>query len=86
VTEDQAIASVNDARAAHDIPPDFTVQGAEQRIIEVVEGAAIEGRSDTSGPIRDALVWAVVLTYRQFFIEIAVDDATGKPVRILRSR
>lgn len=86
MTEDQAIASVNATRAANDIPPDFTVKSAEQRIIEVVEGAEIEGRAEQPGPIRDVLVWVVSLTHRQFFIQIAIEDATGTPVRILRSR
>ena len=54
-----------------------TLDGAERRIIELVDG---ERR------VRDVRVWLVYFVLGRGHVEIAVDEASGEVVRRQRSR
>jgi hypothetical protein len=86
VTRDEAIATATATRDRFGIGIDFQPQGAERRIIEIVPGAPVDERPAEAGPVRDALAWIVTFTHDLMYVEIAIDDANGEAVRLVRSR
>lgn len=76
-----AVAIANRSRGEFNVPQEFTVLSAEQRIIELTPGPGRE-----PGPVRDLLVWVVRFALKSFWIDLAVDDIQGVVVRREQSR
>ena len=86
MTSEQAIEAALAARERFGIDAEFVADSIEERFIEVVNGNPVKGRPMKPGAVRDVRAWIVMLVNEGEFVEIALDDATGKPVRVLRSR
>lgn len=80
---DEATAKqiASDARPDHGITAGYALQGAQRRIIEVTEDP-----SGAESRVRDVHVWIVRFQAGIAWAELAVDEATGRVVRVQRSR
>jgi hypothetical protein len=81
VTKGEARKAAEAARAKYDIP-------AEGRLTEV-DKCYIELAGDDPSqpaPVRDILVWRARFRIRNGWRELSVEDATGKIVRVRKSR
>jgi len=82
MTEQEAVAAATKALPAHKLPGEATAQSAELHWIELKEGDP-----DQPGPVRDAKAWVVRFALgERALAELAVDDGTGKVVRVERFR
>ena len=81
MTSQEARRAAEAARGANGIPPDANLGTMEQRYIEL----SLDDPSKP-GPVRDLLVWAVRFVWGNSWVELAINDADGKVVRVLRSR
>lgn len=61
------------------VPPDYAVASTDRRFIEVPSPGAGDG-------LRDALAWVVRFAKPGWWIDLSVEDATGRIVRVERSR
>ncbi len=82
MTRDQAVAAANAAREDKLVPEGAQVGSAERHYIELGEGPV-----EKPSPVRDVLVWLVRYVFSGGrWVELAVEDATAKVVRVRRSR
>jgi len=86
MTSDEAIEAALAARDRFGIDTEFVADSIEERFIEIVAGNPVEGRPMEPGAVRDVRAWIVMLVNEGGFVEVALDQATGEPVRILHSR
>jgi hypothetical protein len=81
VTEQEAMLRAGEQRADHRVPAGWETLAAERRWIELPEGPAGQ-----PAPVRDLLAWVVRYGDEMRWVDLAVDDATGRVVRVERSR
>lgn len=81
MTEQEARRHAEEQRAAHGVPAGWRATAAERRWVELATGKPGE-----PAPVRDLKVWVVHFADPLSWVELAVDDATGRVVRVERSR
>lgn len=82
MTKLEARKAAERVRKGNQIPDDYKLQTIEQQYIELA------GDDPTHPePVRDLLVWSATFNgERNRWIELSVDDATGKVARVMFSR
>lgn len=86
MTEDEARVIATRAIGRWGTDGSYTVTDAEMKVIEVQPGAPVDQRPGGFAPQRDVLVWEVRLSDGRMRADIAIDDANGDIVRVLKSR
>ena len=82
MTKQEAVATAAQALPAHKVPAEAQATTAELRWLEL----AADGPG-TPGPVRDAKAWVVRFELNgRPVAELAVEDSTGKVVRVERFR
>ncbi len=81
MTAEQASLRAEQARPNYQLPESWKRLACERRYIEVADGSA-----EQPAPTRDLLVWVVRFGDYLGWAELAVDDGTGRVVRMERSR
>jgi hypothetical protein len=79
--EAAARGAAEGARASAGVPADFQFESAQRRIIELGEA---DGASPTR--VRDCVAWVVRFANDFGWRDLAIEDATGKVVRVERSK
>jgi len=81
MTETEARARAEAARAEHAVPREWHASQVEQRFIQL-------GSEDPAepAPVRDLLAWIVRFAGALSWIDLALDDRSGDVVRVERSR
>ena len=79
MTEQQAITVVERERKELDIDPGMSVHSAEKAIVEFIKDRTGPGRVD------DRIAWIVELTSDMGFVQVHVDDSSGKVLEVHRS-
>ncbi len=82
----EAVAVAEAAAPEFGIPDHFAAQDAELRIVELVAGAPIVDQLPPPGPVFDRKAWVVQFAADILWVELTVDDATSRIVRVRRSR
>jgi len=87
MTRDQAMAVAESARASFGVPAEFALKAADKRIVELVEGETkvVADLPPEPGPRYDLVAWVVSFAGPAAFVQLTIDDATGRVVRIRRS-
>lgn len=79
--EAAARGAAEGARASAGVPGDYRFESAQRRIIELGEGDGA-----TPSRVRDCLAWVVRYAGDLGWRDLAIEDATGKVVRVERSK
>lgn len=79
--EQAARLAAESTRDPAGVPPDFTLETAERRIIELPEGPV-----ERPSRVRDCLAWVVRFSGDFGWRELAIEDSTGRVVRVERSK
>jgi len=77
--EEEILKIIESKRGELDIDPDMEFVSAERAIVQYKDDR------ETPGPTEDHLAWIIRYSCDWGFVEIHVDDLTGKILRILRS-
>jgi hypothetical protein len=87
VTREQALAAAERARLELGVETGLSLASAEQRIIRLVEGetARVADVPPLPGPTYDLVAWVVTFARGASMVEVALDDATGRAVRVRRT-
>jgi len=83
MTEGEVRQLAEKIRGKHDIPDSFKISNIMQQVIEFVSNSIPD---ENVYLVRDCLVWTVLFSKGSKWIELAIDDAIGKVVRITKSR
>lgn len=87
INQQQAIQIALNSRQQFDLPMDFVELNSERRIIQLVNPhLPVKDELPTAGPSIDVIAWIVTLGHDVFNAELAVEEKTGKVVRIRKSR
>ncbi len=81
MTKDEAASIAERVRIDYNIPEEATLASQEEKFIEVTEH-----RSDDQGPVRDARVWIIKYSHLISWTELAIDQKSGKILRVIYSR
>lgn len=81
MTEQEARVRAEQARWVHEVLPAAMIVWAEERYIELPER-----EPEIPAPVRDVLVWVVRFQQGIMWKDLAVDDLTGRIVRVEQSR
>ena len=86
MNEAEAVAIADQARSVHNVPLHFIPVAVKKKIIELVDSdqASVE-ETPGPGPVRDVVAWLVTFGESAEGAELAIDDKTGKVVRVLRT-
>ncbi|HZN62691.1 MAG TPA: hypothetical protein VFC90_09845 [Planctomycetota bacterium] len=80
--EPAARSAAEGAKAAAGVPADYRFESAQRRFIELAEGSA-----GAPSRVRDCLAWVVRYSGEMGgWRDLAIEDATGKVVRVQRSK
>ncbi len=78
MTEQEAIAVVEQARSALGLPTAMALDGAEKAIVEYKK------QPEQPGPCEDRIAWIVTYSSSLEEAEVQVDDLGGKILRVKR--
>lgn len=83
-----AIARAEERRPDYEIPKDWAMLKVDRRIIELVEGETqkVVDQLPAPGAPYDLVAWLISFGEGPSYVELAVDDHTGRIVRVRRSR
>lgn len=81
MTEQEARGKAHEARGQLALTSEWQISGAEKRLIELPEGFP-----EQPTRVRDCLAWIVRFINGPFWVDLAIDDASGDVVRVERSR
>lgn len=79
MTEREAVETVEGQRAGLEIDPEMRLLSGEQVIVEWKKDR------ETPGPTEDRIAWVLHYACNWGFVEVHVDDASGKILHIVRS-
>ena len=68
-------------RRSHEVPPAAALTAVTKRYIELAQRPPLE-----PGPVRDVLVWIAHFQQGIAWVELAIEDLTGRVVRREQSR
>ncbi len=79
MTEEEAVAIVEQEREALRIPPRMGVSSAEKAIVEFMKDRSRAGR------VENRVAWIVDLADAVGFVRVHVDDRSGEILEVLRT-
>ena len=79
--EPTARRAAEEARTSSKVPADYLLESAQRKIIELAERG-----SETPSRVRDCLAWVVRFTGDFGWCDLAIEEATGRVVRVERSK
>jgi hypothetical protein len=85
VVEAAARDHAENGRAAAGVPADFSLESIRQRYIELLQERKT-GAGEVQRLVEDRLVWIARYAKDIAWWELAVDDQSGRVVRVQRSR
>jgi hypothetical protein len=88
MNREQAIVIAESSRGTFRVPAELKLRGAQKVIIELVEGETrvVVDQPPEPGPVYDLVAWVVVFSGGYSSFQMTIDDATGRVVRVRRSR
>jgi hypothetical protein len=81
MTEQEARRSAEEQKAAYQVPLEWGAGPADLRWIELSETSPGE-----PAPVKDLRAWVIRFRTQIQWADLAIDDASGKVVRVERSR